>query len=426
MSAGVRDLLVRGVAAAKANEPGEARRYLEWALRLNPSIDQRLEALYWLSEISKVVTEKRRCLEEILAHQPNHFQARRSMAVLDGRLDPQDTIDPDNLPDSSSSTESLSQKERFECPQCGGRLTFTPDGNSLICEYCASQQRKVQIDPEPTFNWHDFTATLATVKGHTRPVSTPSFTCQSCGAVFLQPPGSASLSCPYCAAVYVAGIEDAHELIPPEGLLPFIIGKSTARQNAQVWLTQQEIKTKSLAAFQGIYQPVWVFSISGKVIWSYLERHRTGWVPRAGDKLVIQDSRLTPGNKTLPAEWTKEWDSFNLIELVPFSTAYLANWPAEVYQISVSDASLNLRWRLLEELRQEILQGQSSATKDFKIDASNLIVTTFKWIMVPIWMSSFISNNQHYPIFVNGQSGQVLGDNLTTQTRNWLSRLFPK
>ena len=53
MSDGARDLLVRGIAAAKAGERAEARHYLEWALRQQPSSDEQLEAWLWLSDVSE-------------------------------------------------------------------------------------------------------------------------------------------------------------------------------------------------------------------------------------------------------------------------------------------------------------------------------------------------------------------------------------
>lgn len=59
MSDSVRDLLVRGIAAAKSNEKDQARLYLEWALRLDPSTEQTVDVNFWLSEISDDPEEKR-------------------------------------------------------------------------------------------------------------------------------------------------------------------------------------------------------------------------------------------------------------------------------------------------------------------------------------------------------------------------------
>jgi Zn finger protein HypA/HybF involved in hydrogenase expression len=426
MSPGIRDLLVRGVAAAKANEVKEARRYLEWALRLHPSIEQRVEALFWLSQISADISEKRHLLEEVLAYQPHHHRARRDLAVLNGRLDEDKIVDPDHIPTETGIDEDLTRLERFDCPQCGGRLVFTPDGNSLICEHCASQKNKMQADPEATIALRDFTATLATAQGHTYPVSTPSIECKSCGAVFLQTPASLSHNCPYCSAVYVANIDSACQLIPPAGIIPFKIDQRAAREYAQDWLLRQKINSSGLQRFSGIYQPVWVFSISGKVIWTYFERGRHDWTLQSDHKLIVADNLLVAGSQSLPGDWFSTQNRFNLADLVPFSLEYLANWPAEIYQLSLSDASLQSRWKLLENLRGEIMQNQHAPIKDLHINAGNLIVETFKWVLVPVWLSSFIEKQRKYPLFINGQTGEATGELPSEKRAGWFRSLFPR
>ena len=85
MTDSIRDLLVRGIAAAKAQDKDEACFFLEWVLRLDPPLDERLEALYWLNEASDNSKKKRDCLEEILARRPTDYRARRSLAVLEGK-----------------------------------------------------------------------------------------------------------------------------------------------------------------------------------------------------------------------------------------------------------------------------------------------------------------------------------------------------
>ncbi len=172
MSDSVRDLLVRGIAAAKANDKDEARFYLEWALRLDPSTDQTVDACFWLSEVCEDPFEKRNYLEEVLINQPNHYRARRSLAILDGRLDPNDIVDPDQLTHTQLVNQAPFQAQRFVCPNCGGRLTYSPDGKSLVCEYC--QAREQPGKPQEIENEQDFTITLATARGHTKPQSTSS------------------------------------------------------------------------------------------------------------------------------------------------------------------------------------------------------------------------------------------------------------
>ena len=93
----VRDLLVRGVAAAKSGDEEEAFYYLERVLLTESSDEERAKAWLWLSSLYDEPGARRKCLQQVLAHQPQNVLARRGLAVLDGRLDPDDIIDPDKL-----------------------------------------------------------------------------------------------------------------------------------------------------------------------------------------------------------------------------------------------------------------------------------------------------------------------------------------
>lgn len=191
MSDGSHDLLVRGIAALRAREPEEARRYLEWVLRVDATPEERVDALYGLSEIAADPAEQRGYLEQILSDQPFNPRARRKLAILDGRLDPADVIDPDRLIQPSIQPPiDPNDVQRFACPRCGGRLTYAPDGLSLVCESCESGQRlAAPRPPEPTSQpGKDYLLALATARGHLSAQTTRAFTCGSCGASFLLPP----------------------------------------------------------------------------------------------------------------------------------------------------------------------------------------------------------------------------------------------
>ncbi len=97
MDESTRDLFIRGMLAAKANETADAYRYLEWVLRLDPPLDTRVDALYWLSRVAATPAEQGRLLEEALAYAPSDMRCRRALAVLRGELDPAQIIDPDRI-----------------------------------------------------------------------------------------------------------------------------------------------------------------------------------------------------------------------------------------------------------------------------------------------------------------------------------------
>ncbi|MCB8949750.1 MAG: hypothetical protein H6653_17225, partial [Ardenticatenaceae bacterium] len=130
-TAGVRELLRQGVAAAKAGDNDEAFHYLSWVLRTDSSEKQQAQAWLWLSEVYEAPTDKRHCLEQVLAFDPTHGVARRGLALLDGRLQAKDVIDPNKISQFTSEEPEHTKAEQFVCPQCAGKLQFLPDGATL-------------------------------------------------------------------------------------------------------------------------------------------------------------------------------------------------------------------------------------------------------------------------------------------------------
>lgn len=324
MSDKARDLLVRGVAAAKAKDIDEARFFLEWVLRTESSLEQRADAFFWLGEISTDPDEKHVYFSEALVCRPNHYQARRSLAVLDGRLDPQDIIDPDTLQTKLSDQHGEASAQRFVCQNCGGRLTYTPDGRSLTCEYCSRRREIAEAgtDRRLDINAYDFTIAMATAKGHNHPISTRTLECQACGAVFVLAPETASLTCPYCAAVYVVDQAETRHLLPPQGIIPFSVTETRARKILLSWRVHQKLPANiRLIPPRGLYFPAWVFSISGPIPWdcsvpndnNWDGSMNQNWQPLSGIELVAQDDIVVPASGTVPKNWGFRLDEYNLV-----------------------------------------------------------------------------------------------------------------
>src|SRR5215216_2042344 len=125
------------------------------------------------------------------------YLERRSLALLDGRLKADEIINPDKL---SSAPEGIrsANAERFMCPNCGGWMSFAPDGQSLLCEYCSRNQT---FTAQPgTAQEKDFIVAMATARGHGKPLNEQVFLCQGCGSQFILPPNQISSTCTYCGS----------------------------------------------------------------------------------------------------------------------------------------------------------------------------------------------------------------------------------
>jgi DNA-directed RNA polymerase subunit RPC12/RpoP len=451
MSQGARDLLTRGIAAAKAQDNNEARFFLEWVLRSDADRQQRAQAWLWLSGIAEDVQEKRNCLEEALALDPANQLARRGMAILEGRLNPAEIIDPERLPPPPSVDPPQSvNTQRFICQKCSGKMAFKPDGKSLRCEYCSHKQTLFAAMAEGTMvQEHDFTVAMATAKGHTLPVETRPFTCQGCGASFLIEPDVLSLNCTYCGSSHVVELPESRRLIPPEGIIPLEVSQQEARNALWGWFAKKGLQGKAkVTPLRGVYVPAWTFDLCGEIRWqcyAYRDegpsidlgglqvslsgsRRTKKLVRETGNHLVYEDDILVPASHKLPSELImSEAKRFLLSDLVPYEQGYLADWPAAVYEITVSDASLVARRAALENARRTVktrLNATLGYVKDLQLNTSGVTVETYKLILLPVWVARYRYQSTTYHVLVNGQTGKVRAQEPATWLRKLLGSLF--
>jgi len=70
-----RDLLVRGIASAKAGEKQLAYKYLDRYLSQEPPQKEQIDAMYYLSLVSPTESEQRSWIEKILTMDPTEGRA---------------------------------------------------------------------------------------------------------------------------------------------------------------------------------------------------------------------------------------------------------------------------------------------------------------------------------------------------------------
>lgn len=435
-----RSLLGQGISAAKAKNNDEAFYYFEWALRSNPTDEQEAQIWVWLSQIYDDLADKRICLEQAIALHPTNPLARRGLAILDGRLRVEEIVDPNAI-----TIKNITEKEprtiapeQFQCPRCAARMSFTPDGQALTCHFCGythsldEPENHIHADYGIGGAEQDFIAALATAKGHVQPVSSRTFQCQSCGVDFLLGPETLSLTCPYCDSVYVTEAAETGQLHPPQAVIPFRLNENDARQTVRRWLKQRRIDRARFSPFVGIYLPLWTFDLGGSINWhGYVEETKQddpffntrGHTQRrkvSGSRAVFYDDILIPATKKLPRLLPELAATFSYEALVKYDGRYLADWPAERYQVTLAAASLQARKRVVQELRRKPANLTGGlAVQDLTINSGDLLVESFKLLLIPVWIVHYKVEDKVYHALINGQTGEIVG----TRPRNVLGRL---
>jgi Zn finger protein HypA/HybF involved in hydrogenase expression len=428
------ELVKTAVFHIKAKEYDLARRYLERALDVVDDEDTRAKASWWLSEITTDPVEKRNLLETVLAWDRNNAQARRALMILDGKLKPEEIVDADNLPVQESGQVLASNADRFTCPNCGARMVFAPDGHSLYCEHCSRNETLAdQFDGDEPVE-RDFLLAMATAQGHRKPVAMHSFQCRGCGAAFLLAPEVISATCSYCGSPHVISIDETRELIEPDGVIPFAFDQKNAGRCLVNWAKKKKVKPDGKVDMpKGIYLPVWSFDLGGEIPYTAQIAVSEG---RGSRKVVIQTISDTHPvySANVPVAATRKLGrllddalaGFSMAEAVPYDPRFLSDWPAEVYEISMSDASLDARKKVYERTRHEleILLDTQGSIENFRPSSSNMSVESFKLILVPAWLTSYAVEGKVYNVLVNGQTGAVTGETPSLDLLGWVENIL--
>lgn len=423
-----RSLLRSGIIEAKAGEKAAAQRYLERALIAADDHDLLAEAWYWMSVVAADPSEQRKALENALAHDLTHARARRALAVLDGKLKPDEIVNPDALPPPADEL-TRADARRFMCPKCGARMVYAPHGQSLVCEYCA---RREALGPESQpAEEQDFIIAMATVRGHGRPSATQVFHCQGCGAEFLLPPGVLSAVCAYCASPHVVALEESRELIAPDGIIPHACDRRRATRLLVDWVEGNGITPQSkVEPPRGLYAPIWVFDVgggidySGEVIEAQVGFGEAGAkTVRVRDRYPVQvDDLPIPASRKLSRRLARLLPGFDLTAVKPYDPRYLANWMAEVYDVPMADASLDARSQTYVRYRRDLPTRLAPIT-NLRTSSASLSVASFQLVLLPLWMTEVPFAGRDHLVLINGQTGTVDGDTPHKPLPGWMEWL---
>ena len=424
MSDTTRDLLVRGIAAAKSGDAKETIFYLEWLLRLEPSMEERKEAWFWLSKMTSDPAQKRRYLEDILVNDLWDARARRELAILDGKLKESDIIDPNRLAPGAGNQQTASA-DRFTCPQCGGRMTFTPSGQSLTCEYCDSQQRlTINRDAPDESDGADFIIGLATARGHLKPTTVHAITCKGCGASLILPAHHLTQNCPYCQSSYVLTQVTTTETVQPDGILPFRVNEAQVKLILRSWFTEQKFPPPvRVARPQGVYLPVWLFNMGGQIQLRYeLLVEKDKWEDVQDARIVQLQDLLVPATRRYSDDLEAVFQSFDLSTQAAFDRYYLADWPAETYQVSMSDASLEARQMAFNTEKQRIPNSIEGRFREVRFSSAGMQIESYQFLLVPVWVIAYQVGGKSYTLVLNGVDGRLFAQK--PEPTGWLARLL--
>ena len=329
------------------------------------------------------------------------------------------------------SKPEVQNAKQYPCRQCGGELTFLPGSNSLKCPYCGFENTIARSDVKiEELDYRGYLEQAAKEKDTHEAQRTK---CEQCGAETTMPASVTSGLCPFCGAPMIFAGKTS-QLIRPEALLPFKVTQKDAFADFRIWINRLWFAPSDLKRYAqsegklvGVYIPCWTYDCettssytgergdhyytterdsSGRTV---REQH-TRWTAASGTVSNNFDDVLVIASNSLPKAYADRLQPWDLKNLVPYGDEYLSGFRAESYQVSLQQGF---------ELAKQIMGVaiRNAVCREIGGDGQRVLSvntqygkTTFKHILLPVWLSAYRYRDKVYRILINARTGSVRGE----------------
>ena len=343
---------------------------------------------------------------------------------------------PESAPVPGGAPEAVaSARDKFHCPACGAEANWNPAKQALICPFCGTESPATlqRRGDDTVIVEHDLVTALRGIPDSARgwQAEKVSVRCQSCQAISVFDAGKIGQRCDFCGSTALVPYDQVKDAFRPESLLPLKISESQARDLIRAWYGRQWLAPNAFSrhamtdTVKGIYLPYWTFDARAFARWTAEAGHyyyvregnrnvqKVRWEPAAGELTHIFDDDLVCASAGVPSQRLRRIEPFPTDTLVPYDAGYLAGWTVERYQIDLVAAAKRSRDQMDATLR--VLCGQQVPGDTYR----NLVVDatysdlTFKHILAPLWLLTYVHGATSYQVLVNGVTGTMYG------TRPW-------
>ena len=339
--------------------------------------------------------------------------------------------------------ESATEKK---CPGCGAALDFSAAVGKLKCPYCETEVEIPAVKVEPPKmkvgvgqvqkegaaqeNLLDFSK-IEKTGNRDWGTATKISSCKYCGAEVVMDVNDLSTTCAFCGSNHVTEASDDAGMLSPGGVVPFKVTQQEASEKFKKWIGGKIFapnaakKSAQAESFQGVYLPYWTFDAQTETDYTgkYGKDRRvkdgdgyktvTDWYNTQGHHSEFIDDQLICASKKHTEGFLKQIEPFDTGDNKVYSPEYLSGFLAERYTVpleegwagATKDIEAHLRSVVTKRIKDEN-RADHSKISTFNIAFSNM---TYKYLLLPIWFSSFTFNGKIFQFVVNGQTGKVGG-----------------
>ncbi len=331
-----------------------------------------------------------------------------------------------------------SKQNEISCNNCGAELVFAPGTGSLKCQYCGSIN-KIEIDENKIkeaieeLDYNEYVNEYDTAPK----IKITTVKCDDCGAETTFNTNIVSDNCDFCGSPLVSKEAHISQIIAPKAMLPFKIKQKEGFKLYEkwikgLWFAPNKLKKQSRQTddLSGIYTPFWTYDSNTYTNYNgqrgdyyyttenYYEngqkktrqvRH-TRWRSVSGRVNNYFDDIMIHASHSLPRKYVNKLEPWDLQNLVPYNSKYLAGFKSETYRVALPEGFSFAKAKMEPVIRNSIyydIGGDEQRISHLTTYYNN---TSFKHILLPVWLSAYKYKNKVYRFLINGRTGNVQGE----------------
>lgn len=312
----------------------------------------------------------------------------------------------------------------YKCPSCGAQMTFSPEKQALVCGHCGTEKEVDFSDDvrersfEELFDSKPWNGEIKVVQ------------CQNCGAKEVLDKNEISTKCPFCGSSSVLELSEVGG-IKPDTAIPFKISEKQARGSCLKWIKSRFFspskfkKDVRLNEIKGCYCPVWTFDsdtvavYSGRLGKHYTETRivngktvtvtKTRYFNVSGQMRTMFDDIYVKGSEAVNENYLQRIQPYDMNTYVKYDDKMLAGYAANHYTVEPLEAWQTAEARMKGYFRNEIVR-KYNADEVASLSISLIHQSrSFKYLMLPVYISAVNYKDKLYNQYINGVSGKVAG-----------------
>ncbi|MDR1640036.1 MAG: hypothetical protein LBT59_10105 [Clostridiales bacterium] len=322
----------------------------------------------------------------------------------------------------------------YKCPRCGGALVFDSGKQKMVCPFCDSEfeveaikqhDENLKSAKEDGVKWDKAPETSEWKKGELEGMIL--YTCTSCGGEIVGDESTVAKQCPYCGNTAIIR-NQVEGMLRPDMVIPFMISKKQAKSALLKFYEKKPLlpasfKSKSqIDSITGIYAPFWLYSCDASASLQYRGTQSTFWsdtrynYTKTDTYDLFRDGEMrfshvpADGSSKLDDRFMEAIEPFDYREAVDFTTAYLAGFLADKYDVDAESC----KPRIDERIRNSAIDSFASTVVQYSavmtrcgVSAEN---TSVKYALLPVWLLNAKYGGKIYSFAMNGQTGKFIGE----------------